>query len=187
MDKFFIPILLGSAREGRYSEHAAKFVLEEAKNFGQFETELLDVRDFVTYPRTGTAMTEEKAGEWSAKMSRADGLIIVSPEYNHGYPGELKLMLDQLYREYNRKPVGICGVSAGGLGGARMVEVLRIALIEFQMVPIRTAVYFSNAHALFDGEGKITDPAYKDKVTGLFNEVLWYAKALKSAREEASR
>lgn len=61
-------------------------------------------------------------------MTRADGLVIVSPEYNHGYPGEMKLMLDQLYKEYNRKPVGICGVSSGALGGARMVEQLRLIL-----------------------------------------------------------
>lgn len=67
MDKLFIPILLGSARDGRYSEHAAKFVLEEAKSYGQFETELIDVRDFVTKPQTEVAITKEKAGEWSAK------------------------------------------------------------------------------------------------------------------------
>lgn len=183
MDKVFIPILLGSARDGRWSEHAAKFVLEEAKNYGQFETQLIDVRDFVTKPATEVAMTKEKANEWSAKMTRADGLIIVSPEYNHGYPGELKLMLDQLYKEYNRKPAGICGVSSGALGGARMIEQLRLVLIEFQMVPARTAVYFANAHALFGGDGKITDESYKDKVKGLFDEVLWYAKALKAARQ----
>lgn len=183
MDKIFIPILLGSARDGRFSEYAAKFVLKEAENYGQFDTELIDVYDFVTKSQTGTAMTKEKAEEWSAKMSRADGLIIVSPEYNHSYPGELKLMLDQLYKEYNRKPLGICGVSSGSWGGIRMVEQLRLIAIEFQMVPLRTAVYFSNIHALFDAEGKITDGSYKDKVTGLFGEVLWYAKALKSARE----
>jgi NAD(P)H-dependent FMN reductase len=183
MSGIFIPILLGSARDGRWSERAAKFVLEEARNYGRFETELLDVREYVTLPHTEVAMTREKAEEWSAKMNRADGLVIVSPEYDHGYPGELKLMLDQLYKEYNRKPLGICGVSAGGLGGARMVEQLRLVAIELQMVPARTAVYFSNAHALFGEDGKVTDESYKDKVRGLFNEVLWYAKALKPARE----
>ncbi len=182
MSEIFIPILLGSARDGRFSEHAARFVLEEAKNYGQFEAELIDVREYIALPHTGVAMTKEKAEEWSAKMTRADGLIIVSPEYNHGYPGELKLMLDQIYKEYNRKPVGICGVSSGGLGGARMVEQLRLVAIELQMVPARTAVYFSNAQSLFGGDSKITD-AERDKVRGLFNEVLWYARALKPARQ----
>lgn len=56
-------------------------------------------------------------------------------------------------------------------------------MIEFQIIPTRAAVYFSNVHALFDGEGKITDESYRDRVRGLFNEVLWYAKALKQVRE----
>lgn len=182
----FIPILLGSSREGRKSEKAARFVLSQAKSYGKFETELLDVKDFVGIAKT-QAMEEEKAKKWSEIMKRADGLIIVSPEYNHGYPGELKLMLDELYEEYNRKPVGICGVSAGVLGGARMAEVLRIFLIELQMVPIRNAVYFSNVENLFDEKGEIRDPSYRERLKTFFDELVWYAGTLKKAREEEKR
>ena len=188
MDKFFIPILLGSGRRGRLSEYAARYVLERAEVYAQFETELLDVRDFVAAPFTGRhkegeleGVANEKAKNWSSIMSRADGLVIVSPEYNHGYPGELKLMLDQLYKEYNRKPVGICG-AAGGLGGGRMVEVLRTSLIELQMVPIRQAVYFKNVYDLFDATGKIKEPSYEERLKKFFDELFWYAKALKIAR-----
>ena len=181
MNQLFIPILLGTAREGRQSEKAAKFVLEEAKKYGQFETQLLDVRDFVGVAKT-KAMGETKAKEWSEIMKRADGLIIVSPEYNHGYPGELKLMLDHLYDEYNRKPVAICGVSGGDLGGARMVEVLRTSLIELQMVPTRNAVYFGAIQNLFDEQGKIKDQSFAEKLKPMFDELVWYAKALKAAR-----
>ncbi len=181
MEKIFIPILLGTAREGRQSEKAAKFVLEEAKKHGQFETELLDVRDFTSLAKT-QGMQEEQSKKWSEIMKRADGLIIVAPEYNHGYPGELKLMLDQLYKEYNRKPVGICGISAGSLGGARMVEVLRTALIELQMVPVRNTVYFSSIQNLFDEGLEIKDDSYAKKLIALFDEVLWYAKALQKTR-----
>ena len=81
----FIPIILGSGREGRNSEKAATFVLEEAKKYGQFETQCIDVRDF-GISRTDNTVTLEKAKWFSEHMSRADGLIVVSPEYNHGYP-----------------------------------------------------------------------------------------------------
>ena len=182
MTALYIPILLGTARKGRHTEQAARFVFEEAKKYGRFETELIDPRDFLTAPAT-EGMTEEKAKEWSGIMTRADGLIIVSPEYNHGYPGELKMMLDQLYKEYNRKPAAICG-AGGGLGGARMVEVLRVALIELQMAPIRSAVYFSNIKNLFDESGAIRDESYRGKVRKLFEELEWYARALKEAREK---
>lgn len=182
MQNLFIPILLGSAREGRQSEKAAKYVFEEAKLYGKFDTEFLDVRDFVDVGKT-QGLPEEKAKIWGDTMKRSDGLIIVSPEYNHGYPGELKLMFDQLYAEYNRKPVGVCGVSRGGLGGARMVEVLRLSLIELQMVPIRNAVYFSNIMTLFDENGFILDKSYHERLKTFFDELVWYANALKAGRE----
>ncbi len=119
-------------------------------------------------------------------MKRADGLVIVSPEYNHGYPGELKLMLDQLYQEYNRKPAGICGVSAGDLGGARMAEVLRICLIELQMVLIRETVYFPKVQDLFNEKGEIRNLSYTERLQKFFAELVWYAEALKTARSSKS-
>ncbi|MBI1984628.1 MAG: NAD(P)H-dependent oxidoreductase [Candidatus Wildermuthbacteria bacterium] len=183
METIFIPILLGTAREGRQSEKAAKFVLQQAVSYGKFETELLDVRDFVSLAKT-ERMPENESSRWSKIMTRADGLIIVVPEYNHGYPGELKLMLDQLYKEYNRKPVGVCGVSMGPLGGARMVEALRTSLVELQMVPVRNAVYFSSIQDLFDENGTMKDDSYAKKLLVLFDEVLWYAKALQKARNK---
>lgn len=184
MAQLFIPILLGSAREGRESEKAAKFVLEEARKYGKFDTEFIDVRDYVGENCRTAAMPQEKSKKWSEIMRRADGLIVVSPEYNHGYPGELKLMLDEIYEEYNRKPLAICGVSIGALGGARMVEVLRTAAIELQMVPVRSAVYFSNIRDLFNNKGEIQDESLIERLKTLFEELSWYAEALKKAREK---
>ena len=178
----YIPIILGTAREGRRSEKAANFVLREFQKQEGVETELIDVRDY-RIAATDDTEEQEPAKRFSEKVSRADGLIIVAPEYNHGYPGELKMMLDMLYEEYNRKPVGICGVASGGMGGVRMVEKLRLVAIELQMVPIRTAVYFSNVKTLFDEQDNITDPSYPERLQKFFGELLWYAKALKAARE----
>lgn len=182
-NKLFIPVILGTARENRVSEKAAKFVLGEMVKFTDIETELLDVRDY-RLEATDNTKTQEVAKKLSEKISRADGLIIVSPEYNHGYPGELKMMLDMLYQEYFKKPVGICGVSMGGLGGARMVEQLRLVAIELRMVPIREAVYFSNASQLFDEGGNMKDQSYVSKLKTFIDEMSWYAGVLKEAREK---
>lgn len=181
-EKLYIPVVLGTGREERRSENVAKFVHEQVKKL--ISTELIDVRDYATehtIPSWEKSMQSEK---WRNIMVKADGLIIVAPEYNHGYPGELKILLDKLYDEYNRKPVAICGVATGGLGGARMVEMLRISLIELKMVPIRNAVYFSSVKELFDEDGNIKDESYKERVSGMLEELTWYAKALKTAREE---
>lgn len=177
----YIPVMLGTAREGRRSENVAKFMVEETKKAG-LETEIIDVRDY-RIAATDKTKAPEQAKRLIPKISKADGLIIVSPEYNHGYPGELKMMLDLLYEEYARKPVGICGVSIGGLGGARMVEQLRQVIVELHMVSIREALYFSFVKDIFDESGNMKDPApYKDRVKAFMDELILYAKALKPAR-----
>jgi len=169
-----IPVVLGTAREGNYSAKVADFVVKTAMAYG-WETELVKVADF------GHLKTDErdKATGWKELMGRADGLVIVSPEYNHGYPGELKMFLDAIYDEYKHKPLGICGVSKTPMGGVRMIEQLRLVAIELSMVPTRTAVYFSNIQASvgFDEE------AYKKRLWTLFDEVKFYAASLKAARQ----
>jgi NAD(P)H-dependent FMN reductase len=172
----YIPIILGTAREGRQSEKAARFLLKEAEKTG-IKTELIDVKDFKT-DSTDTSKTTEASKILSKKIKEADALIIVTPEYNHSFPGELKLMLDSLYSEYNKKPVDICGVSAGNLGGSRVVEQLRLVCIELQMIPIRSALYFSSIQTLTDNIDQYTERAEK-----FLDELIWYAKALKFARE----
>ena len=181
----FIPILLGTARKGRQSEKVAHFVLEEVKRYGQFETELIDARSF-GLSATDDTKTTEKSKKFSETMTRADGIIVVSPEYNHGIPGELKMTLDQLYNEYKHKPIGVCGVSEGHMGGARMVEQLRLVSIELQMVPIRTAVYFFDVENIFDQKGKfLKEETYQKRLKTFFDELIWYAKALKVARQKS--
>ena len=92
-------------------------------------------------------------------------------------------MLDMIYDEYARKPVGICGVSAGSTGGARMVEQMRLTAIEFKMVPIREAIYFASVRSLFNEAGEIQDSSYAERTAKFLEELAWYASALKKARE----
>jgi len=183
MSSLFIPIILGTAREGRRSEHAARFVLEEIKKRDGIETELIDVRDF-RLPATDDTGETEIAKKLSAITACADGFIIVSPEYNHGYPGELKMMLDMSDGEYAKKPIAICGVSSGATGGARMMEQLRNVIIDLAAVPLLESVYFSKIEELFDANGAIQDASYQGKVSKMLDELLWYAKILKQGREQ---
>ena len=177
----FIPVILGTAREGRRTEAAARFVLGEAEKYG-VRTELIDPRDYL-FGTTDDTKTSEMGKRYAEKIAQADGLIIVSPEYNHGYPGELKLLLDSAYKEYARKPVGICG-AGGGMGGARMVEQLRLVAIELALVPIHNALYFPKIKTLFQ-DGVIIDPtAYTENMKKFLDELVWYARALKVSREQ---
>lgn len=183
MEKLFIPVVLGTAREGRRSGHVAHYVLEKLTESG-FETTLVDVRDFDLSVTARVAKEGNPAAEpWQRIMERADGLLIVSPEYNHGFPGELKLLLDSLYKEYNRKPVALCAVSDGGFGGARMVEMFWSLAVNFGMVPVRTAVYFSNVQDIFAEDGTAQPGATPDvRLAKQLGELSWYAKVLKAGR-----
>lgn len=173
-----IPVLLGTAREGAASDAVAIYVNRQLLNRG-IASELIDPADY----HEKKTFEKEHIKPWADIMNAADGLVIVTPEYNHGYPGPLKEMLDALYEEFARKPVAVCGVSSGGLGGARVVEQVKLVTIELHMVPIRESVYFSGVRDLFNEDATIKDASYDARVGKLIDELVWYAEALKSARE----
>lgn len=174
MEKLSIPVILGTAREGRRSEAPAKYLLDLLKKRSA-ESQLVDPKDYPVDIAVINNNLPDRLKPWQEIAKKADGFVIVSPEYNHGYPGALKNLLDVLYAEFNYKPVGICGVSAGVLGGARAVEQLRLVAIELKMIPIRSAVYFGSAKNL-----NLMD--YTDKINKLLDELLWLAEVMKDAR-----
>lgn len=173
----YIPLILGTSREGRLSEPVAKFVLEQMKAHG-FDSELIDIRDYLGEAKT-KAMESAKADKWKDVISRADGFVMVVPEYNHSYPGELKMFLDQFYDEYLHKPVGVCGVSVGGFGGVRVIDAMNTLLVTLKMIPVPYPVPFTKAGELFDEEGKIKEDRYEASLTKMFDELSWFAEKLK--------
>src|SRR4051812_47054383 len=180
----FIPVILGTARQGRESEHAGRLVFEQTKKRAGIETELVDVR---TLPmRLDDAGEQMKDAKFSKTIDRCDGVIIVTPEYNHGYPGLLKHALDMNLKEYIHKAVGICGVSAGGFGGARVIENLLPVLRELGFVTIFWDGYFSHAGRLFDDNGNILDQSYIKRMDQFFGELIWMSKVLRHGRESVS-
>lgn len=180
----FIPVILGTTRKGRASENVAKFVFAEIQKRSEVESELIDIKDL--------RFTTDDAGEaikdaiFSATIERADGLILVVPEYNHGYPGLLKHVLDSNLKEYIHKAVGICGVSAGTFGGARVIENLLPVLRELGLVTIFWDGNFSSAHTLFAADGKLLDEAYIRRTDKFLGELIWMSKVLRHGRENVS-
>lgn len=172
-----IAVLLGTSRRGSISEKVCEFVCDELKAH-ELETTCVYPSEHLKEPVTARAGTEIPETEWSKIMSDSDGLVIVSPEYNHGYPGELKLMLDQLYNEYLGKPVFVCGVSDGELGGARMVENLTPVLVTLGLYPLRRGVYFAKADKMVDEKGNFNGEPMREQLSKSVSKFKEYLEML---------
>jgi NAD(P)H-dependent FMN reductase len=120
---------------------------------------------------------------FSDLVKRADGLILVVPEYNHGYPGLLKHALDMNLEEYIHKAVGICGVSAGPFGGTRVIEALLPVMRELGLVTIFTDVNFANAGEIFGEDGRLLDEGFVRRTAKFLDELIWMARVLRHGRE----
>lgn len=181
----FIPVILGTVRKGRASENVAKFVFKQVKKCEGVETEFVDIRELDL--RTDDAGEGIKDKRFSAICERADGLVLVVPEYNHGYPGMLKHVLDSNLKEYIHKAVGVCGVSAGGFGGTRVIENLLPVLRELGLVTIFWDGNFSYAQDLFDDHGNIRDEAtHVKRMNKFIGELVWMSKVLRFGRGNIS-
>jgi len=177
----FIPVILGTPRKGRMSEHVATFVLGQMRRRPGVETELIDVRALrLPIDDAGESI---KDARFSAAVTRADGLVIVTPEYNHSFPGLLKHALDTNLSEYIHKAVGVCGVSAGGFGGTRVIESLLPVLRELGLVAIFWDGNFSSVGKIFDPAGTLLDQAYVARIDKFLNELVWMARVLRYGRE----
>src|ERR1700747_783702 len=184
MASLFIPVILGTTRKGRRSENAARFVFEETKERAGVETEFVDICNIPM--RLDDAGEQMKDPAFSNLVTRADGLILVTPEYNHGYPGLLKHALDMNLKEYIHKAVGICGVSAGPFGGARVIENLAPVMRELGLVIIFEDVNFGTVQTLFDEQGQLLNQEYIRRVDRFLNELIWMARVLRHGRENVA-
>lgn len=180
----FIPVILGTTRIGRMSHHAAQLVTRELSSRSGIETELIDIGE-LPLP-TNDAGEAIKHAAFSEKMDRADALVIVSPEYNHGYSGLLKHVLDSCLKEYIHKPAGVVGVSAGPFGGSRVIENLLPVLRELGLVSIFWDVNFSSVQKVFASDGTLLDNSYTRRIDKFLKELIWMAKTLRHGREQVA-
>jgi len=194
MDKLKVKILLGSTREGRFSDKPGAWMLGEANKRSDIEAELLDLRDypmpFFDEAQTPSSKKEpyknEAVAKWTAKIAEADAFVIIAPEYNHGYPAVLKNALDWVYQEWNNKPVAF--VAYGSSLGARSVEQLREVAVELQMVSIRNAVHVPVDVFVAVRGGASPAEAFAplaDRAKGLLDQLAWWGNALKVARNRS--
>jgi NAD(P)H-dependent FMN reductase len=177
----FIPVILGTVRKGRRSLDPAQLLTRELGKRTGVETELIDIAQ-LPLPTNDAGEAIKDAG-FSARMERADALVIVSPEYNHGYSGLLKHVLDSCLKEYIHKAVGIVGVSAGPFGGSRVIENLLPVMRELGLVTIFWDVNFSNVWKVFSADGALLDDSYLQSIDQFLKELIWMARTLRQGRE----
>lgn len=183
MDKLLLPILLGTNRKNRNSVHPAKWLLGEMEKRPDIETRLFDAGDFaLPHDDYGQAI-KDQFPEWRDTIIKADGLVIVSPEYNHGYPGSLKAVLDLLLKEYIHKAVAFVGVSAGPWGGTRVIEAMVPMVRELGLAVTFSDLNFPKVQNTFDAEGKLLDQAYEQRAKDFLDELVWMSRTLKWGRE----
>lgn len=192
MSDFFIPIILGSIRSGRNSSRVSTWLRGRLEAVGRVETEVVDLRAL------DLPMMEERLRllkdpppsvvSFGETVSRADALLIVTPEYNGGYPGVLKNAIDYLFPEYRRKAVGIVTVSSGAFGGLRVLEQLRDVITTVGALPIPVALPVPKVQELFAEDGTLKDESFAPRADKFLGELLWYTEALTEMRrkDEAS-
>lgn len=181
--KLNIPVLLGTNRAGRHSETVAKWLMTRIATRADMEATLFDVRDF-RFPSDGYGQEiKDLFPEWRDAVAAADGLIIVTPEYNHGPPGPLKSVLDLLLREYVHKPVGFVAVSAQVWGGTRVIETMLHIVRELGLVATFTDLNFPRVQDNFDADGNLLDAAYEGRANAFLEELAWMATTLRWGRE----
>jgi NAD(P)H-dependent FMN reductase len=191
-----ISVIVGSTREGRFSEKPAKWILQHLKKREHIDARLLDLRD---YPMpffdqsTPPAMPSrapyknEFVQRWTAAIARSDGFIFVAPEYNYGPSAVLKNAIDWVYPEWNRKATAF--VSYGSAMGARGVQQLRLTAIELQLAPIRASVHIPVATLWAHFQGGDVDAGLAELAApaeAMIDDLLWWTAALRAARAHAS-
>jgi NAD(P)H-dependent FMN reductase len=181
--KLFIPVLLGTNRKERISIYPAKWLVGEMQKRDDIETVLFDVAEFALPQDDYGQGLKDQFPEWRDAIIRADGLVIVSPEYNHGYPGSLKAVLDLLLREYVHKAVALVGVSAGPWGGTRGIEAMVPMVRELGLAVTFADLNFPKVQNTFDAGGKLLDPAFEKRASGFLDELVWMSTTLKWGRE----
>ncbi|AJY45176.1 NADPH-dependent FMN reductase [Martelella endophytica] len=185
-----IGIIVGSTREGRFADHPLNWYRDIIKDRDDADFEVVDLRDY-PMPFFEEKMSpawvppeNEVARRWGEKIASLDGYVFTVAEYNHSVTGVLKNALDYAYKEFNRKPATFIGY--GGTGGARAVEQLRLILAELQVASLKHNVHIGMAELLGilrEGKTMADFPYLIDSATAMTDDLLWWTKALKTARD----
>jgi NAD(P)H-dependent FMN reductase len=188
-----ISVILGSTRQGRFSEKPAHWILEQLRKRQDIEARLLDLRDY-PMPFFDAPMPPAMPGrppyehevvkKWTAQIAASDGFVFVTPEYNHGPSAVLKNAIDWVYPEWNRKAAAF--VSYGSAMGARSVQQLRQIAIELQLAAIRSSVHIPPATLWAHFQGGDVDKGLAEldePADAMLDDLIWWTAALKASRK----
>jgi NAD(P)H-dependent FMN reductase len=188
-----IAVIISTTRAGRFADKPAHWVQQRLVSTDGVEVDLIDLRehllphfDVPAPARTQRDYPIPEAARFGGRIDRADGFIILTAEYNHGYPATLKNAMDHTFVEWRRKPVAFVGW--GGVGGARAIEQLRMVTVEFEMAPLRHAVHILPdlmvaARAAPEPFDAAVFASLDERLDRLINDLLWWTRALADARE----
>ncbi|HEU4325066.1 MAG TPA: NAD(P)H-dependent oxidoreductase [Roseiflexaceae bacterium] len=185
-----IAIIISSTRETRFGDKPTQWIHDIAAAREDMDVQILDLRDFPmpffdeVASNAWAPTTNEVAVRWQQTVAQFDGYIFVTAEYNRSITGVLKNALDYAYPEWNRKPAAFVGY--GSVGAARAIEQLRLICIELQMAPTRTGVHIQGGDFMAvwrQGQSLLEFPHLQQNATNMLDELVWWTKALKAARE----
>jgi len=176
-----VAVIVGSTREGRFGATVAQWFAGQARQRADMLVDVVDLAE-LDLPSVLANQTPPAVEAYAERIEQADAFVVVTPEYNHGYPASLKQAIDLLHAPWRRKPVGF--VAYGGLsGGLRAVEQLRQVFAELHATTLRDTVSFHVAWTLFDEAGRLLDPdAAVVATTTMLDDLAWWGRALRSAR-----
>jgi len=162
-----ITVVLGTARESRKSEHVYTYLADLFSADQTCTLQCVDVRDHitdaVTLPPWGAGGADEEPTKWKQIAENTDTFVFILPEYNHGYPGEWKLLVDALYKEYSGKHAYIVSVSGGAFAGVRVADHVKPVLIELGLRVHKRGLHVGNVAKTFDEEGMCRDEQFAER------------------------
>lgn len=181
-EKIQLALILGSVREKRFCDIVVAWAREQIEQRSEFELSLIDPALMFREPEEPAARASLRH-QAQQLLLRADAFLIVTPEYNHGYPAVLKRFIDEVPVAWEARPVGF--ISYGGVsGGVRAVEQLRQVLVEMHGMSVRSSVSFTNAWEQFDEQGRLLEPRRANSALAhLLVQLSWWAQTLREGRQ----
>lgn len=180
-----ILIISSSIRKGRKSHRVALFLKNFIEKTGQGTADIADLEayDFPLFEERlrFTENPSESVLELSGRIKSADGVIIVTPEYNGGYPASLKNVIDFYYDEWHHKPVAISTVSDGVFGGSQVITSLQFILWKMKAITVTAMFPVPKVGESLSEDGTPADPqAFEKRASVFINELFWYIGLLQN-------
>lgn len=188
MKKPVIALVLGTARKDRMSERVALYIKSVLEKRDDLELRYYDVKEMLQDHTIPNWEGSDAIKPWEEAVEQADAFLFVAPEYNHGYPGELKILLDQPGgSRYAGKPATVAGVSAGRLGGARVIEQLIQVFSTLGLVYVNKPLMFGNVEELAEQTDEQIGEQFESRVTKTIDMMLKFAHRLDGLNAELSK